>query len=239
MDIELVNAKGDNLAAPDAAPAAEVPAEIAVALPPAHARPGETRKQTWERLRLEARAAGMTKTLAYQYATKAVDLVWTRPTPPEPVVADPPPPEPDPPPAPEPAAVVPEPPAAVEPPPAAPEPAPVPPGGGLAGLGELPIEWPQLAANAALQAEVAWVQANRLRVCQAGTVDLSRSLGPAPSHAALSWLETSILYPAKFADVAVKAAQGSTDDQEDVRRERLALGDVRTLLAEASSVGGS
>jgi hypothetical protein len=67
-------------------------------------------------------------------------------------------------------------------------------------------------------------------------VDLARSLGPAPSHAALGWLETSILYPAKFADVTVKASGDSQDDQEDVRREKIALTDMTVLLSEVMAV---
>jgi hypothetical protein len=123
---------------------------------------------------------------------------------------------------------------ASEPPPL--DPPAVASGGGVQGLGDLPADWPPLPANAALPIEVAWVQANRLRVVQCGQVDLSRALSPAPSYAALAWLETSVLFPAKWADVTVKASQDQQDDQQDVRREKVALSEVRTLLAEASSI---
>jgi len=79
--------------------------------------------------------------------------------------------------------------------------------GRVTGLGDLPADWPTLPANASLQAEVSWVTANRLRVRAGEGVDLSRALSPAPSHAALSWLETSILFPAKFADISVNIHQ--------------------------------
>ena len=92
-------------------------------------------------------------------------------------------------------------------------------GGRVTGLSDIPASWPEMPANSSLQNEVSWVQANRLRVVDGNTVILSRSLSPAPSHAALGWLETSILFPAKFADVAVKATQGQADDQEATRRE--------------------
>jgi len=238
MDLELAGNDGGNLIA-DAAD--DTPAPMALPtlldLPPARARIGETRKQTWERLRQEARAAGMAKKEAYVYATREVDQVWPAPPPPEP---DPPPPEPDPPPPdppepeppPEP---TPEPPAAVDTPDTAP--AAVASTGDVDGLGDLPEDWPTLPANAALQAEVSWVQANRLRVRRGDGVDLSRSLGPAPSYAALSWLETSILFPAKFADVTVRASTDQPDDTEATRRERLVLAEVRTMLAEM--MGGS
>lgn len=144
------------------------------------------------------------------------------------------------PPEPEPAPVAPDPPAA-DTPSTSDQAAPAGPAAspsstataGVQGLGDIPADWPALPANASLPAEVSWVQANRLRVVQAGAVDLSRALSPAPSHAALGWLETSILYPSKFADVAVKASADHQDDQEDVRRERIALADVQALLAEA------
>jgi hypothetical protein len=158
----------------------------------------------------------MTRKAAIAYASRETDRLHPHfhplpePEPPE----DPPEPEP-------------EPPLVVE--------APAPPASsdGVDGLGDLPEDWPTLPANAALALEVAWVQANRLRVRQGEGVDLSRALSPAPSYAALSWLETSILFPAKFADVCVKASGDQQDDTEDVRRERIALSELRTLLSEA------
>lgn len=145
--------------------------------------------------------------------------------------------------------VAPSPPVDTEPPAAAqPDPLPVveaeppavaqPPvvassGSGVDGLGDLPEDWPGLQSNASLAAEIAWVQANRLRVRRGDAVDLSRSLSPAPSYAALSWLETSILYPSKFADVTVKASGDHQDDSEEIRREKIAIAELCTLLSEA------
>lgn len=241
VTIEGLDIWGDTRddATPDAPGSVLLPPE----LPSAHARPGETRRECWERLRLEARAAGMGKKEAYQYATREADRVWPAPLPPEPEPA----PEPEPSavvePAPEPLAPEPEPaPPAAEPePPATPEPpaAAVPPAssaGGVVGLGDIPAYWPSLPPNASLAAEVSWVQANRLLVRNGEGVDLSRSLSPAPSHATLGWLETSILYPSKFADVTVKASGDQDDDKEDVRRERIALVDMCTLLSEAMPI---
>lgn len=241
MDAELIDGKGDNLAAVNGAPVAEVPAASASR---------ETQSDAcrrWRNAGIDLQVATFRDRMRTDYIADhpgckrraAHDYAWERALAefPPPGIAVPPPAEPAP--EPEPAPVILDPPAVVDSPPAAPELTPASPGGGLAGLGDIPAAWPELAANAALPAEVGWVQANRLRVVQGGGVDLSRSLSPAPSHAALSWLETSILFPAKWADVCVKATQGSTDDQEDVRRERLALGDVRTLLVEATNVGSS
>jgi hypothetical protein len=232
MDVELIARDGSNLLPGNASPASDAApradAKDWPGLPPAHARDGETRGRCWERLRKEGRAAGMPRQEAYAYATREADRLFP--------VVPPPPPEPEPPPADQP-----EPPPVVEAvPEVEPDQAPLPTeatpasqGSGLAGLGDIPIEWPTLPPNAQLQSEVSWVQANRLRVYQGGMVDLSRSLGPAPSHAALSWLETSLLYPAKWADVCVRAAQGTQDDTEQVRRERMALGEVRSMMDEA------
>ena len=100
------------------------------------------------------------------------------------------------------------------------------------GLSEIPAGWPQLPANASLQAEISWVSANRLRVRSGNGVDLSRALSPAPSYSALSWLETSILFPAKFADISVKATQNQEDETQHIRREKLAIEEIRGLLAE-------
>jgi hypothetical protein len=119
---------------------------------------------------------------------------------------------------------------------------PNPPFGGLddgqiQGLADLPEDWPSLPANASMSAEVGWVQANRLRVVEerpgrATLIRLDRALSPAPSWAALGWLETSVRSYAKFVDVAAKAA--STDDGESavVRRERMAIAEVEALLNE-------
>ena len=103
---------------------------------------------------------------------------------------------------------------------------------GLSGLGELPEDWPELAANASLQVEISWVTANRLRVRDGNGVNLSRALSPAPSYSALSWLETSILFPSKFADISVKATAQQDDEREGIRREKLAIEEIRGLLAE-------
>lgn len=227
MDVELIDQKGNDIlaAAGEVQPVApELPG-----LPAAYAREGETRKVTWERLRREGRAAGMSRKASVAYATREADRLypWVPPEPPAP--------EPDPPVEPEPV-VEPDPPPAVEAePPVAPATPTAATESGLAGLGELPPSWPSLPANAALAVEVAWVQANRLRVVQGGGVDLSRSLSPAPSYAALAWLETSILFPAKWADVTLRATQDQQDDQQDVRREKVALAEVRALMEEAAS----
>jgi hypothetical protein len=45
-------------------------------------------------------------------------------------------------------------------------------------------------------------------------------------------LETSIRAYAKFVDVAAKASASVEDEREMVRRERLAIDEIRGLLAE-------
>ncbi len=106
----------------------------------------------------------------------------------------------------------------------------------VTGLSDIPADWNHLPANAPLAAEVQWVQANRLSVVrtvgETSVVDLSKSLSPAPSWAALGWLETSIRAYAKYVDVAAKASATLEDEREMIRRERLAIDEVRSLLAE-------
>jgi hypothetical protein len=134
-------------------------------------------------------------------------------------------------------AVEPEPdPSAADPPGPAAEALPAEPAteaAGVPGLSAMPADWPVLPPNAALAAEVQWVQSQRLLVRDGAGVDLSKARSPAPSMSALSWLETSILFPSKFADVAVKVTQGQADEAEAIRRERADLADVEALLAEA------
>jgi len=111
-------------------------------------------------------------------------------------------------------------------------PAPVASDQGVPGLGTMPESWGTLPANASLQVEISWVSANRLRVRDGSGVDLSKALSPAPSYSALSWLETSILFPSKFADISVKATANQDDERESIRREKLSIEEIRGLLAE-------
>lgn len=107
----------------------------------------------------------------------------------------------------------------------------------VAGLGDIPTSWGDLPSNASLAAEIGWVQANRLRVVEelptgAVRVHLDRALSPAPSHAALGWLETSIRSYAKYVDVAARAASTVQDEQAMVTRERMRIEEVRELLGQ-------
>ena len=105
----------------------------------------------------------------------------------------------------------------------------------VSGLSKIPGNWGDLPSNAPLSAEVSWVQANRLRVVRETAdgvvVELSRSLSPAPSYAALGWLETSIKTYAKFVDVAAKATASQDGEAAEVRREQQSIEEVRRLLA--------
>ena len=105
----------------------------------------------------------------------------------------------------------------------------------VSGLSEIPANWPIMPSNASLAAEVSWVQANRLRVVRETkdgvVVDLSRSLSPAPSYAALGWLETSIKTYSKFVDVAARATASLDGEAADIRREVQSIEEVRKLLA--------
>lgn len=193
----------------------------------ARTREGEGRAACWERLRKEARAVGMLRGqgpgTAYEWATRETERLFPPKLPePEPVIVEP------------------EPVVELEPEPIAEPVAPTivdilpqpPAEQGVPGLGDIPGEWGTLAANASLQVEISWVSANRLRVRDGNGVNLSRALSPAPSYSALSWLETSILFPAKFADISVKATANQEDEAEAIRREKLSIEEVRSILAE-------
>ena len=109
--------------------------------------------------------------------------------------------------------------------------------GRVQGLQDIPSDWPEIPGNASLQAELRWCAANRLMVVEEQPggvirVHLARAGSPAPSWGALSWLETSILFPSKFADISVKALKDEVDEQAAVKRERMAIDEVRGLLAE-------
>lgn len=117
-------------------------------------------------------------------------------------------------------------------------PNPISESGAIQGLADLPKGWPELPANASLSTELGWVQANRLfmveeRPGKATRVRLDQAASPAPSRAALGWLETSIRSYAKFVDAVAKVSGGDDGDEGAVmRRERKSIDEVRALLAE-------
>jgi len=107
----------------------------------------------------------------------------------------------------------------------------------VTGLSDIPASWGELPANASLQAEIGWCQANRLWVIEekpngATVVHLDLARMPAPSWSALGWLETSIRAYAKFVDVAAKVTATHQDEQDLVRRERMAIAEIRELLGQ-------
>jgi hypothetical protein len=102
------------------------------------------------------------------------------------------------------------------------------PRGRVTGLGDIPAAWGMLPLSASLSAELGWVQAHRLTVVDelpsgATRVHLGRARSPAPSMAALSWLETSIRSYAKYVDVVARSLRDEQDEADNVRRERMAI----------------
>jgi hypothetical protein len=51
-------------------------------------------------------------------------------------------------------------------------------------------------------------------------------------------LETSILFPAKFADISVKATAQQDDEREHIRREKIAIEEIRGILKEMLDAKG-
>lgn len=116
--------------------------------------------------------------------------------------------------------------------------------GQIVGLSEIPSAWPELPANAALNTEIGWVTANRLRIVderpgKATRVSLAQAISPAPSWAALGWLETSIRSYAKFVDVAAKVSGTESDEGAVLKAERRSVDEVRALLAEMNEAEGT
>jgi hypothetical protein len=106
----------------------------------------------------------------------------------------------------------------------------------VTGLSDIPEWWGKLPPSSSLASDIRWVQANRVFVVDetaSGTrVHLDRADCPAPSKAALGWLETSIRAYSKYCDIAAKATAHYEDEQEMVRRERASIEQMRQLLSE-------
>jgi hypothetical protein len=111
-----------------------------------------------------------------------------------------------------------------------------PDAGLVQGLSLIPMSWPPLSDNSSLQAELGWVQSQRLSIVEergnTTIVHLERASSPAPSKAALGWLETSIRSYAKYIDIVAKSLSTQVDEQEHIRRERMAIAEIDALLAE-------
>ena len=95
------------------------------------------------------------------------------------------------------------------------------------GLSDIPESWGELPANTSLQTELSWVQSNRLRVGEelasgATVVRLDRAMSPAPSWAAIGWLETSIRVFSKYCDIVAKAAAKLRKAQEAAEQKQAA-----------------
>ena len=118
---------------------------------------------------------------------------------------------------------------------------PDPPTPDLPGLYAIPSDWPPLPDNASLQQELGWVQSQRLAVVEergnTTAVHLERASSPAPSKAALAWLESSVRSYAKYLDILAKAMAGAVDEQESVRRERMRIEDIASILSELRPTG--
>lgn len=106
----------------------------------------------------------------------------------------------------------------------------------VTGLSDIPISWGRLPPNSSLASDIRWVQASRIDVVEetaSGTiVHLDRADRPAPSRAAIGWLETSIRAYAKYCDIAAKATARYENEQEVVKRERMSIERCRELLAQ-------
>ena len=92
--------------------------------------------------------------------------------------------------------------------------------------------------------DLAWVQSNRLAVVEERSpgvtvVHLDRAHEPAPSRAALGWLETSVRSYAKYVDVVARTLRDEADEAETVRRERMAITEIRDLLSEMTAHAAS
>jgi hypothetical protein len=107
----------------------------------------------------------------------------------------------------------------------------------ILGLKDIPADWPPLPGNTSLQEEVKWCHANRVMVVkerEGGVVivHLDRAITPAPSWAALGWLETSIRVYSKYIDVVAKALKDEEDEQATVKLEKIPIDEVKALFAE-------
>jgi hypothetical protein len=113
---------------------------------------------------------------------------------------------------------------------------PKPDNGIVQGLSAIPPDWPAMSDNSSLQQELGWVQSQRLSIVEergnTTIVHLERASSPAPSKAALGWLETSIRSYAKYVDIVSRALSTQVDEQESARRERLRLDEIKALLDE-------
>jgi hypothetical protein len=111
--------------------------------------------------------------------------------------------------------------------------------GRIVGLDQIPESWGELSASTALRKDLSWVQANRLQVVRESSsggfvVNLGMASDPAPSRSALSWLETAIRFPSKFADVLTKkmADEDAVWEEEVEQEEQMQIEEIKKILGQ-------
>jgi hypothetical protein len=109
--------------------------------------------------------------------------------------------------------------------------------GEISGIGVIPEEWGELPASSTLARELQWVQAYRLTIVRTAptggaVVDLAAAREPAPSLAALGWLETSIRNYNKYVELLARVTKDEQDEAGLAAREAHAIDEIDAIIRQ-------
>ena len=108
----------------------------------------------------------------------------------------------------------------------------------------LPEAWGTLAESAPLDAEVEWVHQNRVLVVEdrPGKRPLfhwERARTPAPSYGAVNLMEFAATNRKGFMDILQRVKPGMGGDDDEVRREKVKVEEIRRVLEELRELEGA
>jgi len=110
-------------------------------------------------------------------------------------------------------------------------------------LSPLPAAWGELAETAPFDVEVEWVHQNRVLVVEErdsakSLLHWERARKPAPSYGAVNLMEFAATNRKGFMDIVKSVKPGSGSDEENVRREKTSIEEIRKILEELENSDG-
>ncbi len=109
--------------------------------------------------------------------------------------------------------------------------------GRAVGPTTLPVAWGELPDSAPLDVEVEWVHQNRVLVVEERASGKSllhweRARKPAPGYGAVNLMEFAATNRKGFMDILQRVKPGENGDEENVRREKKSIAEIRGILEQ-------
>ncbi len=107
----------------------------------------------------------------------------------------------------------------------------------LVGSSALPDTWGELPDSAPFEVEIEWVHQNRVLVVEdrasgKSLLHWERARKPAPSYGAVNLMEFAATNRKGFMDILQRVKPGDNGDEENIRREKMKIGEIQRILDE-------